>query len=320
MNLKQDYTYKADGWENPDFDPKPSGIMVHSTATPGVMAQAFRDRWDRPNVGASVHAFVDDTVIVQCLPWTKRAGHAGGTANRTHLSFEMCEPGGFYYAGGANMVGYNVKEQEPYFRKVWQNAVELCAYLCKEFDLDPMRDIICHSEGYEMGIASGHADVMHWFPKHGENMDTFRAAVKKEMEPEEDDGMLSYAQFKEYMEKYEAEQDGKAEPAWSVKEGSWGKAVNEGIIHSGAPEGYIKRDEVIAVLGRLGLLDVHQTVTGLSGTGDAHSSWADTAVGALTAAGIFGGDGSGNYGWGQCITREAVAKVLYELMERRGDI
>ena len=28
-------------------------------------------------------------------------------------------------------------------------------------------------------VFSNHADVMHWFPKHGENMDTFRKAVKK---------------------------------------------------------------------------------------------------------------------------------------------
>jgi hypothetical protein len=30
----------------------------------------------------------------------------------------------------------------------------------------------------KLGIASNHGDVMHWFPKHGKNMDTFRAAVK----------------------------------------------------------------------------------------------------------------------------------------------
>ncbi|MBR4870107.1 MAG: LysM peptidoglycan-binding domain-containing protein, partial [Oscillospiraceae bacterium] len=28
-------------------------------------------------------------------------------------------------------------------------------------------------------IASNHGDVMHWFPKHGKSMDTFRAAVKE---------------------------------------------------------------------------------------------------------------------------------------------
>jgi len=50
-------------------------------------------------------------------------------------------------------------------------------YLCKLYNLTE-KDIICHSEGYKKGIASNHSDVMHWFPHHGESMDTFRAAVK----------------------------------------------------------------------------------------------------------------------------------------------
>ena len=41
--------------------------------------------------------------------------------------------------------------------------------------------VICHSEGYKRGIASNHADVMHWFPKHGKSMDTFRSDVKAAM-------------------------------------------------------------------------------------------------------------------------------------------
>ena len=64
---------------------------------------------------------------------------------------------------------------------VYQEAVELCAYLCKQFGLTE-KDIICHSEGYKRGIASNHGDVMHWFPKHGKSMDTFRAAVKELLE------------------------------------------------------------------------------------------------------------------------------------------
>ena len=35
-----------------------------------------------------------------------------------------------------------------------------------------------------MGIASNHADVMHWFPKHRKSMDTFRADVKALLNPE----------------------------------------------------------------------------------------------------------------------------------------
>jgi hypothetical protein len=64
---------------------------------------------------------------------------------------------------------------------VYKEATELCAYLCKEYKLDPMADgvIIGHYEGHKRGIASNHADPGHWFPKHGKSMDTFRAEVKK---------------------------------------------------------------------------------------------------------------------------------------------
>lgn len=60
-------------------------------------------------------------------------------------------------------------------------AAELCAYLCKEYKLDPMADgvIVGHYEGYKRGIASNHADPGHWFVKHGKSMDTFRAEVKR---------------------------------------------------------------------------------------------------------------------------------------------
>ena len=35
--------------------------------------------------------------------------------------------------------------------------------------------VLCHSEGYRRGIASNHADVMHWWKKFGVDMDDFRA-------------------------------------------------------------------------------------------------------------------------------------------------
>lgn len=41
------------------------------------------------------------------------------------------------------------------------------------------KDIICHCESYKQGIATNHSDVMHWFPKHGKSMDTFRKAEAK---------------------------------------------------------------------------------------------------------------------------------------------
>lgn len=42
-----------------------------------------------------------------------------------------------------------------------------------------MTHILDHREGHALGIASNHADVGHWFPRHGKTMDDFRAAVKE---------------------------------------------------------------------------------------------------------------------------------------------
>lgn len=169
---------ESDGLRNSALTPK--GIMVHSTATPGVTAQQFRDKWNRPGVGASVHFFLDNKDIIQCLPLNIRAGHAGGSANQTHLSFEMCEPSGLTY----NKSGSAIATYQPpagYFQAAWDNAVWLCAKLCKDYDMDPLQDIISHAEGHVKGIASNHADTAHWFRWENKTMDDFRVAVKAEM-------------------------------------------------------------------------------------------------------------------------------------------
>ena len=46
----------------------------------------------------------------------------------------------------------------------------------------------------------------------------------------------------------------KVEPGWSQREGHWQRAVENGVINGGAPERLIQRDEVVAILGRLGLV------------------------------------------------------------------
>lgn len=153
------------------------GIMVHSTATPGIMAADWFSRWNKPGTSACVHAFLDDKVVMQYLPWDHRGWHAGGAANNTHVSFEICEP-----------KDLNDKE---YFNKAYNNAVDLCVYLCKMFKLTE-KDILDHSEGFKRGIATNHGDVMHWFPKHGKNMNTFREDVRKRLEEKELKKIVTY--------------------------------------------------------------------------------------------------------------------------------
>lgn len=67
------------------------------------------------------------------------------------------------------MGGYDVKKNEACFRAAWKNVVALCVFLWEEDGLTE-KEIIGHAEGHGQGIASNHADPLHWFPKHGESM------------------------------------------------------------------------------------------------------------------------------------------------------
>lgn len=53
-------------------------------------------------------------------------------------------------------------------------------------------------------------------------------------------------------------------------------------------------------------------------TGDNPSSWAKESTEYCKRKGIFNGDGAGNYGWQQPITREAVATVIHNALEAAG--
>lgn len=48
--------------------------------------------------------------------------------------------------------------------------------------------------------------------------------------------------------------DKQKQPDWSKKEGYWDKALKSKIINTDTPEGLLKRDEFMAILGRMGLL------------------------------------------------------------------
>ncbi len=169
----------------------PKGVMVHSTGAnnpnlkryvgpdDGLLGKnQYSNHWnqDKPDGRqVCVHGFIgklaDGSIATyQTLPWNMRGWHCGsgskGSGKDTHIGFEICEDG---------------LTDAAYFNSVYKEAAELCAYLCKEYNLDPLKDgvLICHSEGYTRSIASNHSDVIHWFPKHGKDMNIFRTDVKK---------------------------------------------------------------------------------------------------------------------------------------------
>lgn len=174
--------YKANGKINV------KGLMLHSVGVGQPSAPVFVGIFNRASYNAAcVHAFIDanDGTVYQTLPWSHKAWHCGGSGNSTHIGVEMCEPGCIQYVGGASFICHDIEKAKTMVKRTYDAAVELFAFLCKQFGLDPQADgvIISHKEGHSRGIASNHSDPEHLWKQlsMGYTMDGFRLAVKNAM-------------------------------------------------------------------------------------------------------------------------------------------
>ena len=169
------------------------GLMLHSVGCPQPKASAFMNSWNTPSYdNACVHGFIDgnDGTAYQTLPWNHRGWHCGsgsnGSANNTHIGVEMCEPACIRYTGGSNFTCSDLATARAVAKRTYETAVELFAYLCRMYSLNPLQDgvIISHREGHSRGIASNHGDPEHLWNGlgMGYTMDGFRKAVKKAMD------------------------------------------------------------------------------------------------------------------------------------------
>ena len=95
------------------------------------------------------------------------------------------------------------------------------------------------------------------YNRHGE----IAAEVNRRLEGEEKPmdiakliSEMTNEQAYQLMQKAELHAKTLSEPAWSQQEGHWAKAMENGSVDGTSPERPMKRDEVIAVLGRKGIL------------------------------------------------------------------
>lgn len=142
---------------------------------------AYGNDWNHTSVQAGLNAWIgklsDGSVAaVQTMPWDYRPWGCGsggkGSCNNGWIQFEICEDG---------------LDDAVYFEKVYREACELTAYLCKMFGIDPQGSvrvngvmaptILCHADSHKLGLGSNHGDVLHWFRKFGKDMDTVRDDV-----------------------------------------------------------------------------------------------------------------------------------------------
>lgn len=148
----------------------------------------YKNYWNRPYEEmkrkiaphGAIGKLADETIATYLLLPIKdgkimRGHHTGtgknGNGNDTCIGFEICEDG---------------LNDKAYAMAVYKEACEFTAYLCEQFNLDPLGEdvIIDHARAYQLGIASNHGDVMHWFGRYGITLDKIRRDVWALLEPE----------------------------------------------------------------------------------------------------------------------------------------
>lgn len=119
----------------PGYAMTPAYITIHNTANAkkGAGAEShglYMTENGGQNSQVSYHFVVDDALIVQLLPETETAWHAGdganGTGNRKSLAIEICE------------------NPESDLRKATDNAAELTALLMKRWGV-PLERVVQHN-------------------------------------------------------------------------------------------------------------------------------------------------------------------------------
>ena len=244
----------------------PRGVMVHSTGAnnpnlrryvqpdDGILGVNPNDNdWNRPGLDVAVHAFIGltqtgDVAAYQILPWEYRAWHCGGDANDTHVSFEICE---------------DALNDRAYLDQTYQVAMELTAELCRKFGLDPLAPgvVIDHAEGAELGIASNHADVDHWWSRFGVTMDDFRAGVAQLLQKEEEPSMTREEVTQMVKQALGEDRKARTFPKLADVPG-WAAATVQKLVKRDAPQGdgqalNLSYDflRVMVALDRMGVLD-----------------------------------------------------------------
>ena len=143
---------------------KINGVVIHYVGNPGTTAHANRNYFESlasglENAYASSHFIVGlEGEVIQCVPLTEIA-YASNTRNGDTVSIEVCHP----------------DETGEFSPVTYARTVELTAWLCREFRLDPSQDIIRHYD------VTGKI-CPKYYVDNPEAWDGFRADVALEME------------------------------------------------------------------------------------------------------------------------------------------
>lgn len=187
--------------KNPVFIPdrkiEVKGIVVHSVGC-AQSSGANAAKYFNKDIGGCVHGFMEANgdfymtmpiAVGEDRKYAIKGGHAGGSANNTHLGIELMETEYIKYTTQFTIDILNNKKATEAIRNTYFQGVELFAYLCNWYNLDPLKDgvIVSHWECYKRGIGSNHQDPEHIWSRFGLNIDEFREDIDIAMKIAEDE-------------------------------------------------------------------------------------------------------------------------------------
>ena len=142
---------------------KIDGVVIHYVGNPDTTAEANRNYFASLSTGeldtyASSHFIVGlEGEVIQCIPLTEIA-YATPGRNEDTIAIEVCHP----------------DETGEFSAITYDRVVELTAWLCREFRLDPEEDVIRHYDATEKLCPL-------YYVEHPEAWDQFRSDVADEM-------------------------------------------------------------------------------------------------------------------------------------------
>lgn len=260
------------------------GAAIHSTATPGATPEGFASSWNVYHPGGTdigphpytdsngnglcdkcggrqtcVHAFADDTKVIDTLPYNIRCWGLGsgvnGNGNDYYVQIEMCEPKGIYFDKYWN---YKVK---PGYEQSVKDYINKQAGLIVEWIVDTLLSlgikevntttVTSHYEAYQRGIACNHGDPKQYLGLAGLNMNIIRNRAKSLMN--EKIGKITDT----------TDTSNKNEQAQPIKEGDTVRFTSDAVQYNGnsIPSSYkVKEYKVKQIRGDRVVLTINNIV------------------------------------------------------------
>lgn len=127
---------------------------------------------------------------IQTGEWTTCPWGCGGGSHGSCNGYEIIN--GKSVWNGRHWIQFEICDDAyksvDYFNQVYKEAVELTAYLCELYNIDPIGfvdyggiqvpTILCHYDSYKLGVGHNHYDVYSWFNKMGKTMEDVRRDVQ----------------------------------------------------------------------------------------------------------------------------------------------